>query len=57
MSPEGWHNFNTQRHQGGGARAHEPARGFRMTFANPVSRLIALGYSSHFGLGLFTPVG
>lgn len=53
--PLRWHDFNTQRRQGGGARAHEPARGFRLTFANPVTGPIALGYSSHFGLGLFVP--
>lgn len=54
--PLRWHDFTTQRHQGGGTRAHQPARGFRLTFANPVSGPIALGYAAHFGLGLFTPL-
>lgn len=53
--PLRWHDFNTQRHQGGGTRAHQPARGFRLTFAKEVSGPIALGYASHFGLGLFVP--
>jgi CRISPR-associated protein Csb2 len=30
---------------------------FRLTFANPVAGPIALGYSSHFGMGLFMPPG
>jgi CRISPR-associated protein Csb2 len=54
--PLRWHDFTTQRHQGGGARAHQPARGFRLTFADPVTGPISLGYAAHFGLGLFTPV-
>ena len=29
---------------------------FRITFSKPVSGPIALGHSSHFGLGLFVPV-
>jgi CRISPR-associated protein Csb2 len=54
--PLRWHDFNTRRQRGDGARAHQPARGFRLTFATPVSGPIALGYASHFGLGLFTPM-
>lgn len=50
-----WHDFNTQRHQGGGARAHQPARGFRLTFASEVTGPLAFGYAAHFGLGLFVP--
>ena len=53
--PLRWHDFTTLRHHGGGARAHQPARGFRLTFANPVSGPLALGYAAHFGLGLFQP--
>lgn len=33
------------------------AFGFRLTFPEPVSGPVALGHSSHFGLGLFVPVG
>lgn len=54
--PLRWHDFSTQRHEGGGVRAHQPARGFRLTFARPVTGPISLGYGSHFGLGLFAPV-
>jgi CRISPR-associated protein Csb2 len=54
--PFRWHDFNTQRHQGGGACAYQPARGFRLTFAKEVSGPIALGYAAHFGLGLFVRV-
>jgi CRISPR-associated protein Csb2 len=54
--PLRWHDFTTQRHQGGGIRAHQPARGFRLTFSNPVSGPLGLGYAAHFGLGLFAPV-
>lgn len=50
-----WHDFTTRRHHGGGARAQQPARGFRLTFATPVTGPLALGYASHFGLGLFVP--
>lgn len=53
--PLRWHDFNTRRSQGGGTRAHQPARGFRLTFAKPISGPLALGYAAHFGLGLFQP--
>jgi len=54
--PLRWHDFGTQRHHGGGLRAQQPARGFRLTYATEVSGPLALGYGAHFGLGLFVPV-
>lgn len=54
--PLHWHHFATRRHQGGGVRANQPARGFRLTFSNPISGPLALGYAAHFGLGLFQPL-
>lgn len=50
-----WHDFGTQRHHGGGTRANQLARGFRLTFPESVSGPLALGYAAHFGLGLFQP--
>jgi CRISPR-associated protein Csb2 len=35
--------------------ARRLAGAFRLTFRQPVRGPIALGYSSHFGLGLFLP--
>ena len=29
--------------------------GFRLSFASPIPGPLALGYGSHFGLGLFVP--
>ncbi len=36
--------------------ARRLAGAFRLTFARPVRGPIALGWSSHFGMGLFVPV-
>ncbi len=51
--PLRWHDFTTHRHHGGGRRAHQPARGFRLTFPDAIKGPLALGYGAHFGLGLF----
>ncbi|NBB81230.1 MAG: type I-U CRISPR-associated protein Cas5/Cas6 [Verrucomicrobia bacterium] len=45
--------FRQKRGDNGG---HRPAAFFHLTFPEPVSGPIALGHSSHFGLGLFIPV-
>lgn len=44
--------FRQKRSDDGGRR---PSAFFRLTFPEPVSGPIALGHSSHFGLGLFVP--
>ncbi len=44
--------FRQKRSDDGGRR---PAAFFRLTFPTPVAGPIALGHSSHFGLGLFIP--
>ena len=48
--------FQTIRHDGGGDRGSSSGSAFIITFPEPVSGPIALGYGSHFGLGLFVPV-
>lgn len=45
--------FRQKRSDDGGRRL---AGFFRLTFPHPVSGPIALGHSSHFGLGLFVPI-
>lgn len=45
--------FRMKRHDDGGRRL---SGAFRLTFARPVRGPIALGHSSHFGMGLFMPV-
>ena len=47
--------FQTRRHQGEGLHGHQPATAFTAEFLEPVRGPIALGYGSHFGLGLFVP--
>jgi CRISPR-associated protein Csb2 len=44
--------FRNKHGDDGGRR---PAGGFRLTFAGPVRGPLCLGYSCHFGLGLFLP--
>ncbi len=47
--------FQRQRKSGAGKSAGNRGYAFRITFAEPVRGPIALGYASHFGLGLFVP--
>jgi CRISPR-associated protein Csb2 len=47
--------FQTIRHDGGGSRGNGDAGAFIITFDQEVFGPIALGYGSHFGLGLFVP--
>lgn len=48
--------FKTVRHGGNGKRGQSNGAGFVVEFPNPVNGPIALGYGSHFGLGLFLPM-
>jgi CRISPR-associated protein Csb2 len=48
--------FETIRHDGSGNRGNSSGNAFTITFPKPVSGPLALGYGSHFGLGLFIPV-
>jgi len=47
--------FQGQRFHGEGLSGGPPGTAFRLTFAEPISGLLALGYGAHFGLGLFVP--
>jgi CRISPR-associated protein Csb2 len=47
--------FQTVRHAGGGHRGNGSGNAFTITFPEAVSGPLALGYGSHFGLGLFVP--
>lgn len=47
--------FQTFRQNGNGRRAIQSPVGFRITFPQPVSGPIAVGYGAHYGLGLFRP--
>ncbi|WP_442505355.1 type I-G CRISPR-associated protein Csb2 [Novipirellula sp. SH528] len=49
-----WMKFRRVRQRGGGRHASEQGYGFRLTFDTAVEGPIALGYGSHFGLGLFS---
>lgn len=57
-----WIKFRRQRNNGGGAKAGNGGFGFRLSFFDSngipveVAGPIALGYGSHFGLGLFSAV-
>lgn len=48
--------FQTTRYDGGGDRGNSSGNAFSISFPEPVSGPFALGYGSHFGLGLFVPV-
>jgi CRISPR-associated protein Csb2 len=52
---EFWTDRRTARDGEGGARGGPRPTGLRLEFAEPTSGPIALGYGSHFGLGLFVP--
>ena len=52
-----WANFQRKRRCGEGASVtNQTGYGFRICFSQPVSGPIAVGYGSHFGLGLFVPI-
>jgi len=48
--------FQNQRFHGEGSRGAQIGTAFKLTFAAPVPGPLALGYASHFGLGLFVPM-
>ncbi|HVY71733.1 MAG TPA: type I-U CRISPR-associated protein Csb2, partial [Verrucomicrobiae bacterium] len=48
--------FQNIRTGGNGSRGHDSGAAFIITFPKPVNGPLALGYGSHFGLGLFQPV-
>jgi CRISPR-associated protein Csb2 len=50
-----WRRFKTYRKTGFGNRGGCPPTGFILEFGEPVPGPFALGYASHFGLGLFVP--
>jgi CRISPR-associated protein Csb2 len=47
--------FQTHRHNGEGRRGNGFGSAFEIAFSEPVTGPLALGYGSHFGLGLFVP--
>ncbi|ODA32078.1 type I-G CRISPR-associated protein Csb2 [Planctopirus hydrillae] len=49
-----WLKFQLYRRSGGGQRSSGACYGFRLTFPEPVTGPIALGYGCHYGLGLFS---
>ena len=50
-----WLDFVHNRKQGDGRCGATAPTGFEITFPSPVAGPLALGYASHFGLGLFAP--
>lgn len=50
-----WRSFLKERATGPQPPRRQPALGLRLTFDSPVRGPIAVGYASHFGLGLFEP--
>lgn len=48
--------FQTERNHGNGRRGHQSGVGLTIEFDQEIQGPIALGYASHFGLGLFVPV-
>ena len=48
--------FQTERNHGNGKRGHQPGVGLTVEFDQEIQGPVALGYGSHFGLGLFVPV-
>jgi len=51
-----WPLFQCRRASGGGSRGADLACGFRLSFDQPVTGPIALGYAAHQGLGQFVAV-
>ncbi|MEA3559626.1 MAG: type I-U CRISPR-associated protein Csb2, partial [Candidatus Thermoplasmatota archaeon] len=52
-----WLNFRTRRKTGSGSKGPSPPTGFKIRFREEVKGPITLGFGSHFGLGLFIPIG
>ena len=50
--PIQFRRFRQKPNDDGGRR---PAGAFRLTFEGPITGPVVLGYSCHFGLGLFVP--
>ncbi len=48
--------YQRAREGDGGREAYRAATHFRLVFSAPVTGPLALGYASHFGMGLFVPV-
>jgi CRISPR-associated protein Csb2 len=48
--------FQTTRYNGNGNRGNSSGNAFTVTFSKEIGGPFALGYGSHFGLGLFVPV-
>jgi CRISPR-associated protein Csb2 len=48
--------FKRYRSKGSDDGGRRPAGFFRLEFSRPVLGPLALGHSSHFGMGLFSPV-
>jgi CRISPR-associated protein Csb2 len=48
--------FQTERKHGSGKHGHQPGVGLTIDFEQEIQGPLALGYGSHFGLGLFVPV-
>lgn len=46
--------YQTRRFHGEGNHGHQPAAAFTLEFEKEIQGPLALGYGSHFGLGLFT---
>lgn len=51
-----WAGFAQTRLRGAGRRGHTEGEGFTLTFAQPITGPLALGYACHFGLGQFAPL-
>lgn len=51
------HDFRRARMKDGGREAYRAAGMFRLVFSEPITGPLCLGYASHFGMGLFAPVG
>lgn len=47
--------FQTERNHGNGKRGHQSGVGLSVEFDQDIQGPLALGYGSHFGLGLFVP--
>lgn len=50
-----WRSFTKSRSHGPQSPGRQPALGLRLTFERPARGPIAIGYASHFGLGVFEP--